>query len=271
MLLVGVLMLCGWGPSAVYGASETGGFRIFTLKHISAAQGKKYLAEVGIGTVSQLAGSASLLITGKPEDLGNAKVLLGLVDAPQEYVVRSLPTVSAMEEMPSGEAISEKVGNVSVGTFAAPPKSTDSAGAIIDVHNGSLVVVAQAGRVERIVAAIGQLLEEKKAAEETSPTRPTPVEPTTDPNRPAKPGVDKIEVVGPADANAPRKAAVGPTRTGPTRPGPARPAPGKVPAAPFSIYRPGPVPNGRADLRVDLPTKLEIVLLLLPVVEQVSQ
>jgi hypothetical protein len=43
ILLASVLLLGDLGLSTVYGASESGGFRIITLKHISAEQGKKFL------------------------------------------------------------------------------------------------------------------------------------------------------------------------------------------------------------------------------------
>src|SRR4030042_5190164 len=98
VLLASVLLLCDWGLSTAYGASESGGFAIITLKHISAEQGKNFLGEVGIGTVSQLSGSPALLVTGKAQDVAKAKAILGLVDAPEEFAIRSLAAVSGVEE-----------------------------------------------------------------------------------------------------------------------------------------------------------------------------
>ncbi|GAI57911.1 unnamed protein product, partial [marine sediment metagenome] len=40
-------------------------YRVFTLRHIPAEQGKKYLAEARIGTVSQLPGLNALLVTAQ--------------------------------------------------------------------------------------------------------------------------------------------------------------------------------------------------------------
>ena len=64
------IMFLLWGGYAF--ASEQGRnhqpaqYRIFTLKHISAEQGRKYLAQVNIGTVSQLPGAGVLLVTAQP-------------------------------------------------------------------------------------------------------------------------------------------------------------------------------------------------------------
>src|SRR4030042_7129653 len=164
ILLASVLLLGGWGLPTVYGASEASGFRIFTLKHISAEQGKKFLGEVGVGTVSQLSGPPALLVTGKADDVAKAKAILDITDAQEEFAVRSLPAVSGVEEPPAAETVAEKVGNISVGTFSSPPKDTGQARAIVDVHNGSVGVVAPSSRIERIVSAVAKMLEDRTPA-----------------------------------------------------------------------------------------------------------
>ena len=250
-----VLLLFGLGSFAVYGASGTGGFRIFTLKHISPEQGREYLGRIGLGTVSQLSGSPSLLVTGEPEDVAKAKAVLGLVDASQGFSVKTLGSLLRAEHLPASAAISEKAGGISVGTFSSPPKDAGGAGAIVDVHNGSLVLIAPSSKMERIVAAVGQLLEAKK--ERTASRQEASVEATKVPDKPTKPRVDKIEVVGPADANEPRKVAVGPDRAGP-KTTPAQSPPEK----PSGLYRPAPRVNARDVLKVTLPEKLDIIRLL---------
>jgi len=168
-----MLLLFSWGFSAVYGASgpapeapaappsaeASGVFRIITLKHISAKQGREYLSQIGIGPASELSGSPSLLVTGKAEDVARAKVMLDLVDSPQEFAVKVMGSSLKAEILPSSEAISEKAGGIAVGTFSTPPQ--DSSGAIVDVHNGSLAIIAQASRIDRVVAAVGKLLKDK--------------------------------------------------------------------------------------------------------------
>ncbi|MBN2139306.1 MAG: hypothetical protein JW720_16000 [Sedimentisphaerales bacterium] len=236
-----ILLLLFCGGSLVYGASDGGGFRIFALKHISAAQGKKYLAEVGLGTVSQLAGSPSLLVTGEGGDVAKAKAVLDLVDAAQTYSVRMLKLAADAAELPASAAIAEKVGGLSVGTFSNPPKDDGSGMAIVDVHNGSVVVIAQPSRVERIAAAVGQLIEKQTY---TAPPAPKPGEGAGDSVK-----VGKIEPAGSDDANEPSGVAAGPVEPSPIR-------------KPPSIYGPEPKGNANDILRVTLPEKLDIVRLL---------
>ncbi len=239
-MLASVLLLGGWGLSTAYGASESGGFAIITLKHISAEQGKKFLGEVGIGTVSQLSGPPALLVTGKAEDVAKAKAILDLVDAPEEFAIRSLPAVSGVEEPPTAETVAEKVGNISVGTFSSPPKDTGQARAIVDVHNGSVVVVAPSSRIERIVSAIAKMLGDKK-------TKPVEPDKTT---IIARSKTEKIETVRPADANEPNGVAVART-----------PAGSKQQRTP-SLYEPEAPSNANQVLKIALPEKLTIINLL---------
>src|SRR4030042_2251470 len=58
-------------------ASGVARYRVFPLKHISAEQGRKYLAEAGVGTVSQLPGVNALLVTAQAEELVKASAVLG--------------------------------------------------------------------------------------------------------------------------------------------------------------------------------------------------
>lgn len=256
--MASVLLLCDWGLSTVYGASESGGFRIFTLKHISAEQGKKFLSEVGIGTVSQLSGSPALLVTGKAEDVAKAKAVLDIVDAPEEFAIRSVPAVSAVGEPPTAptgpgwaEAVAEKVGNISVGTFSSPPKDTGQARAIVDVHNGLVVVVAPSSRIERIVSAVAKMLGDKK-------TKPVEPDKTAIISRSK---TEKIETVRPADANEPwppagepNGVAVARTPAGSEQQEPEERTP--------SLYEPKAHPNANQVLKIALPEKLTIVNLL---------
>lgn len=248
-MLASVLLFGGWGLPTVYGASESGGrqggqarFAIITLKHISAEQGKKFLGEVGVGTVSQLSGTAALLVTGKAEDVAKAKAILDIADAQEEFAIRSLPAVSGVEEPPAAEAVAEKVGNISVGTFSSPPKDSGQARAIVDIHNGSVVVVAPSSRIERIVSAVAKMLGDKKTK---------PIEPDNTAER-AK--TEKIETVRPADANEPNGVAVARAPDGPKQQEPEEKT--------SSLYEPKALANANQVLAIKLPEKLTIVNLL---------
>jgi len=243
--LVVMFLLFGSYPfSVVYGASGSSGYRIFTLKHISGDRGKGYLGEAGIGTVSQLSGSPALLVTGGAEEVAKAKAILDLVDAPEEYVIRAILPASEFEGLPSVAEIAGKLGGISVGTFADPPAGTDGARAIIGIGNDSVVVVAPSSRLERIVAAIGQLVEGKKSAKEAERVESKRAKET--------PGAAKIEVVRPGDANEPNGVTVVPKQEGPK----------KDEAEKRPLYEPKPSINADQVLKVTLPPKLEIVHLM---------
>lgn len=280
MLLAGMLLLFGWGFSAVYGASgpahgapaappsaeASGVFRIITLKHISAKQGREYLSQIGIGPASELSGSPSLLVTGKAEDVARAKVMLDLVDAPQEFAVKMMGSSLKAEILPSSEAISEKTGGITVGTFSSPPKDSGGAGAIVDVHNGSLVIIAQASRIDRVVAAVGKLLQDKKNAVPQQEAQVEPAKETTKPVKttpePVIPKVEKSDVVPPVDANAPRKGPIEPLQQLQARSVSAGVNPPGGQAYDGGLYEPQIGPGVSGDLKVTLPPKLDIIALL---------
>jgi len=251
------LLLSIYPFASLYGASGSGGFRILSVKHISAAQGKKYLDEVGVGTVSQLPGSPALLVTGGAEGAAKAQAVLDIVDGPEEYVVRVILSDSGELELPSAEAISEKVGGIGivVGTFSNPPKGTGRGRAIIDIHNGYGVIIAPSHGLDRIVSAIEQL-------QGSAPTEPSRKEPPVQPKK-----VDdapKIEVVRPADANKPKGA--GDPGKGQTPKSITVGAKQTAPKQKTEAKRPLSIPNAAPDadqvLKMQLPEKLEIVHLL---------
>ena len=292
-----MLLLFSWGFSAVYGASgpapeapaappsaeASGVFRIITLKHISAKQGREYLSQIGIGPASELSGSPSLLVTGKAEDVARAKVMLDLVDSPQEFAVKVMGSSLKAEILPSSEAISEKAGGIAVGTFSTPPQ--DSSGAIVDVHNGSLAIIAQASRIDRVVAAVGKLLKDKQngvsqreAQVEPAKETPKPVK-TTPESAQGGPKIERLasaervaagsEDIHPVDANAPRKGPIEPPQqlqAGSVSAGVnSLPPGGQAPTGQAygrGLYEPQVGPGVSGDLKVTLPAKLDIIQLL---------
>jgi type II secretory pathway component GspD/PulD (secretin) len=138
-------------------ASGVARYRVFSLKHISAEQGKKYLAEAGVGTVSQLPGVDALLVTAQPEELIKASAILELVDAEEPFYIKAIFPASEVTKFPSNEQIAAKVGDISIGTFSNPPSGTAKTKAIIDVHNDAVIAVAPDGQLERIISAVEQL------------------------------------------------------------------------------------------------------------------
>ncbi len=231
LLLVVTFLLFSNNPfAAAQGTSRPGRFRVFDLKHISAEQGKKYLAELGIGTVSHLPGTAALLVTAQPDELIKAKAILGLVDSREPFVVEAIVPASMAKNIPSNEQIAAQVGNISIGKFSNPPDNDGAGNAIIDIHNDSLVIIAPASRFGEIAFAIEQLQTRQ------------PAEKYIRPRQPAVPNNLKAVAAMP-EQKASRKKTL------------------ELPAA-VATYDPGPIANGEQTLKLDLPEKFDITLLL---------
>ena len=131
-------------------------YRVFSLRHIPAKQGREFLAEAEIGTVSQLPGSEALLVTADPAELVKASAILQLVDANEPFAIKAICPASEADSLPSNDKIEAEVGGISIGTFSEPPAGA-AAKAIIDIHNDAVVAVAPAGYIENIIAAIEKL------------------------------------------------------------------------------------------------------------------
>lgn len=136
------------------GVSEQTPYEIFPLKSISYEQGKRYLEELGIGTISRIPGSNALLVTAQSAELEKARSVLGIVDAEEPYIIRSISSSSSFLNVPSNEQIAMRIGDISIGTFSSPPSRRKGRKAIIDVHNGSLVAVAPFVLSDTIISAI---------------------------------------------------------------------------------------------------------------------
>ena len=137
--------------------SEPVRYRVETLGRISAEQGKKYLAEVEIGTVSQLPSPNTLLITAQLGELIKASAILKLVDSKEKFVIKTIFPASAAGNLPSNEQIAAEVGNISIGTFSNPPTLAAKTKAIVDIHNDAVIAIAPAEQIEKIITAIEQL------------------------------------------------------------------------------------------------------------------
>jgi general secretion pathway protein D len=144
--------------------SKPAHFQVFTLRNISAEQGKGYLSRIGIDTVSQLPTPNSLLVTASPEDLIKAAGILKVVDINEQFVIEPILPASEINSLPAQEKIALKAGDASIGSFSNPPGGISKNRVIIDVLKDSVVVIAPASKVEEIISAIMQLREEKSSA-----------------------------------------------------------------------------------------------------------
>ena len=133
-------------------------YRVFSLRHISAERGSKLLSEAGIGTVSQLPNTNTLLVTAQPAELIKATAILKLVDSNEPFVMKAIFPASEAGNLPSNEQIAAELGDISIGTFSEPPRGDAKVKAIIDIHRDVVVAIAPAAEIERIISAANSLL-----------------------------------------------------------------------------------------------------------------
>ncbi len=143
-------------------------YEFINLKNIAPEQGKKFLDDVGIGTVSHIPGSSALLVTAQPRELAKAKAILNLIDEREQFVIQKISPATAAKKLPSNEQIAAKLGNISIGSFTTPPAAQAGARAIINVHNNAMIVIAPASVLDKIVTTIRQMQNEGQSKEQGS-------------------------------------------------------------------------------------------------------
>ncbi|MBN1804910.1 MAG: hypothetical protein JW837_06640 [Sedimentisphaerales bacterium] len=140
--------------AAQEGESESMQYKIFPLKYITVEQGKEYLTDAGIGTVSSFPGSSALLVTANSCDLIKTMAILNLVDSQDRFKVSKLSGACVGKNFPSNEQIASRLDNISIGDFSNPPAVNAKYRAMIDVHNGQVVVIAPTRKLNVILSAI---------------------------------------------------------------------------------------------------------------------
>lgn len=162
------------------GTYELVPYRIITLKNMAPEQGKKFLDEIGIGTVSNFPNSSALLVTAQPRELAKAKAILDLIDQREQYTIKEIIPAPATGSFPSNKQIAAKIGNISIGSFSAPPATQTGTRAIIDYHNNALVAIAPIRVMDQIITTIKQLQNTEQSNKQpassiTSTIEPNPV------------------------------------------------------------------------------------------------
>jgi type II secretory pathway component GspD/PulD (secretin) len=71
--------------------------------------------------------------------------------------VKRLSGVSVGNNFPSNEQIASKLGNIAVGSFSNPPAVNAKYRAMIDVHNGEVIVVAPERKLEMVLSVVEEL------------------------------------------------------------------------------------------------------------------
>ncbi|MHC4271153.1 MAG: hypothetical protein ACYST2_02430, partial [Planctomycetota bacterium] len=146
-------------------------YRVFSLKHIPAEQGKAVLEQLGIGTVSQLPNSNTLLVTASGKDFTKASSILELIDSEEKYIVQIISSASETENFPTNEQIEKEFDtDVSIGTFDNPPSNLVPERILIDSHKDMVLAFVREEFSEKIFSTIERL----SSTEQTSQATPEP-------------------------------------------------------------------------------------------------
>ena len=133
--------------------------RLFILETISPERGRAYLSQLGLDAVCSQSDPNGLLVTCSSENMHKARIVLELVDGEEEYVIEILAPVSAVRDLPTNKQITDAVGDMTIGTFADPPVSSELPRAIIDIHADLVVAVMPARFQQEIVTLVESGLE----------------------------------------------------------------------------------------------------------------
>ena len=157
LLLIWAVVFVLGGPN-VFAAEQSKAltparYRVFSLRHISAETGRKYLADAAIGTVSTVPGTETLLVTGSQEDLLKVSAIVKLVDAAEQFAVKTVSPAPDLTDTALLKAITARVKDISLGSFRNAPVGT-GAKAIIGIHDGKMLVIAPSSSAEQIISAI---------------------------------------------------------------------------------------------------------------------
>jgi len=82
---------------------------------------------------------------------------MNLVDSQERFAIRTVFPATVTTKLPSNKEIAAKVGNISIGSFFNPPAVNTKVRAIVDIHNGEVLVIAPFSPLNRIVSAVRQL------------------------------------------------------------------------------------------------------------------
>ncbi len=147
--------------------------QVFSLRTITVEQGMAFLSDLGLSAVSPAPKGAGLLVEASLEELRNAAVVLDLVDVNEPYVVQRLAPAAEVRGLPSNEQLAESIGNITIGTFAAPPAQGRDPRAVIDIHADSVWAVAPARLwpdIRAVVESGGRAFRQRRDHE--PPSRP---------------------------------------------------------------------------------------------------
>jgi type II secretory pathway component GspD/PulD (secretin) len=96
-------------------------------------------------------------VTANPDELIKAMAILNLVDSQGRFEVSRISGASVSKNFPSNEQIASKLGNISIGSFSNPPAVNAKYRAMVDAHNGAVIVIAPVRKLDTILSVVEEL------------------------------------------------------------------------------------------------------------------
>jgi hypothetical protein len=178
-ILYATLMAADTAPSSVLRS------RVYRIKHIAPERAKQILTDLKLGNEITLLQQNAMIVTGySSAELAKATAVLGLVDSKTAYEVRTFGIPAEMVAEIQDKTLTVEVESLKVGTLGDAPVSKTLPGAIIDILNGQLLVVAPKDAMEKVAQEVVRLEEPyiakpaagttAKPADDAAQTKPMP-------------------------------------------------------------------------------------------------
>jgi len=116
----------------------------FVLEHIRRKQCIVLLSQLGLDQVLPAPEANAVMIVTSPELLCRVSLVLYIIDTKEEFVIENLGPASAVRTLPSNSQITTVLGDISIGTFAAPPQLGAQTRGIIDIHGDVILAIIPA-------------------------------------------------------------------------------------------------------------------------------
>lgn len=149
---LGLCALCsGPLPALDFEALEgTARAKYVPLTHLTQEQGQRLLTRLKLATASPMPGTNALLVTAGEQELRKAVAVLDVADSPEQYDVRQL---ALSRSLATNQQIEAALG-LSIGTFSQRAPQGSKPRALVDVHNGQILIVAPVFQAPDIALAV---------------------------------------------------------------------------------------------------------------------
>jgi general secretion pathway protein D len=126
-----------------------------TLRHLSVERANAALDLLELPQDARVAAEPNaLVLTGTPEQLKRADLVLTLMDCREDYRIEKLGPASLVRRLPSNAQIEAALGDVVIGTFHEPPGRGAHLCGIIDLHGDSVLAVVPVRCRDRLHALL---------------------------------------------------------------------------------------------------------------------